>query len=161
MDTTTPPPIVQQPPLTNQGLRVALIIRDVVIVWVLTAMGGFVAGVATGGPERDVQLYLLAIMASNLLFGTIAFTIAGCLAPPGRWRHLSFVALGVWLTSLVNVVFFAVTIPQWIGGAIFTAILMGLGGAISYAFKRDTKPSGLTMRFNEPDQRTIGPSMLE
>ena len=80
---------------------------------------------------------MLALMASNFLLGTVAFTISGCLAPPGRWRHLGFVALGAWLTSLVNVVFFGVSVLQWMGGAIFMSIIMGLGGAISYAFKRD------------------------
>jgi len=141
MDTTTPPPIVQPPPPNERGVRVGPIIRDVVIVWVLTAMGGFVAGLATGGPPRDAQRFMLAVMVSNFLLGTVAFTIAGCLAPPGRWRHLSFVALGAWVTSLINVVFFGVSIPQWIGGAIFIAIIMSIGGAISYVFKRDTKPS--------------------
>ena len=97
--------------------------------------------VATSGPERDAQRFVFAVAVSNILLGTVAFTVAGSLAPPGRWRHLGFVALGAWLTSLINVVFFGVTIPQWIGGAIFMAIIMGVGGAISYAFKRDTKPS--------------------
>ena len=141
MDTATPPPIVPPPPPIERGVRAGPIIRDVVIVWILTAMGGFVAGIATGGPQRDAQRFMLTLMVSNLLLGTVAFTIAGCLAPRDRWSHLGFVALGAWLTSLLNVVFFGVTIPQWIGGAIFMAIIMGVGGAISYAFKRDTKPS--------------------
>jgi hypothetical protein len=140
MDTTIPPPIGQPPPPTAQGLRVGPIVRDVVIVWVLTAMGGAVAGVATGGPQRDPQRFMLAVAVSNFFLGTVAFTITGCLAPPGRWRHLGFVALGAWFTSLINVVFFGVSIPQWIGGAIFMAVVMGIGGGISYAFRRDTKP---------------------
>ena len=141
MDTTTPGPIVQPPPPTEQRVRIGSIIRDVIIVWVLTAMGGFVAGVATGGPQRNAQRFMLAVMVSNLLLGTVAFTIVGCRAPPGKWRHLAFVALGAWFTSLINVVFFGVTIPQWIGGAMFMAIIMAIGGGTSYVFKRDTKPS--------------------
>jgi hypothetical protein len=141
MNTTTPPPIVQTPPPTEQRVRVGPIIRDVAIVWVLTAMGGFVAGIATGGLQRDAQRFMLAVAVSNLLLGTVAFTIAGCFAPPRRWRHLAIVAVGAWLTSLINVMFFGVGIAQWIGGAIFMAIIMGIGGAISYVFKRDTKPS--------------------
>ena|SRR5204863_1412235 len=65
------------PSLDGQRLRVGPIIRDVVIVWVLTAMGGFVAGIATGGPSRDAQRFMLAIAVSNFLFGTVAFTISG------------------------------------------------------------------------------------
>jgi hypothetical protein len=84
---------------------------------------------------------MLALMVSNVLLGTVAFTIAGCLAPPRRWRHLCFVALVAWLTSLINVACFGVSIAQWIGGAIFIAIIMAIGGGISYVFKRDTNPS--------------------
>jgi hypothetical protein len=134
MDTTTPPP-------TEQRVHIGPIIRDVVIVWVLTAMGGFVAGIATAGPQRDAQRFMLAVAVSNLLLGTVAFTIVGCLAPPPRWRHLAIVAAGAWLTSFINVVFFGVGIAQWIAAAIFIAIIMGIGGALSYVFKRDTKPS--------------------
>jgi hypothetical protein len=123
------------------GGLVGPIIRDIIIVWVLTAVGGFVIGVVTSGLQLDVQKAMLALMVSNLVLGTVAFTIAGCLAPPNRWRHLGFVAFGAWFTSLINVVFFGGSISQWIGGAIFTAIIMGIGGAISHVFKRDTKPS--------------------
>jgi hypothetical protein len=141
MDTTTPPPIVPAPLATERRVRIGPIIRDVFIVWILTALGGFVAGVATGGPQGDAQRFMLAVMVSNILLGTVAFTIAGCLAPPARWRHLALVALGSWLTSVVNVLFFGVSIAQWIGGAIFTALIMGVGGGISYIFKRNTKPA--------------------
>jgi hypothetical protein len=141
MDNTPPPPIVQPPPPTEQRARIGPIIRDVIIVWVLTAMGGFVVGVATGGPHGDAQRYIAAVAVSNILLGTVAFTIAGCLAVGGRWRHLAFVAFWSWITSLFNVVFFGVSIGQWIGGAFFLAIVMGLGGAVSYAFKRDANPS--------------------
>jgi hypothetical protein len=138
MDTSTPPPIGQPPPPAQQRVRIGPIVRDVIIVWVLTAMGGIVAGVATGGPQRDAQRFMIAVAVSNLLLGTVAFTIVGCLAPPRRWRHLAFVALGGWFTSLINVVFFGVSIPQWIGGAIFMAIIMAIGGGISYVFKKGT-----------------------
>lgn len=81
------------------------------------------------------------LVISNLLLGTVAFTIAGCLAPSPRWRHLGFVALGSWLTSVINVLFFHVTIPQWIGSAFFIGIIMSIGGGISCLLKRDTKLS--------------------
>jgi len=111
MDTTTPPPIVQPPPPTEQGVRIGPIIRNVVTVWVLTAMGGFVAGVATGEPHQHPQRLMLTMAASNFLLGTVAFTIVGCLAPRERWRHLGFVAIGAWFTSLINVLFFGLTVP--------------------------------------------------
>jgi hypothetical protein len=130
----------EPPPPTEPRMRVGLIVRDVVIVWVLTAIGGCVAGVATGGPGRDAQQYVAALAISNILLGTVAFTIAGCLAPPGRWRHLGFVALGTWIGSLINVVFLDFTIWQWLGGAILLVVMMAIGGGISYVLKRDTGP---------------------
>jgi FtsH-binding integral membrane protein len=142
MDNTPQQPPVFQPLLpTDERLRIGPILRDVVIVWVFTFLGGFVVGVATGGPSHDAKRYILALAVSNILFGTIGFTIAGCLAPSPRWRHLRWVALGAWLTGLVNVAFLHVSIAQWINGAIFVVLITGLGGAISYLFKRDTKPS--------------------
>ena len=121
---------------TTDGIRVGSIVRDVVIVWILTAIGGFVVGFATGGRQQDPQGYILGILAANFLLGTVAFTIVGCLAPADRWRHLGFVAIGAWLTSIINVLFFGVTVPQWIFGALFMAFIMGFGGAISYVFKK-------------------------
>jgi hypothetical protein len=115
------------------------VIRDVAIVWILTSIGGFVVGFATAlanhGQPKDMQRYLLAIAASNLLLGIVAFTIVGCLAPPARWRHLSLVAVAAWLTNLINVAQFGVTIRQWLVGSLFMALIMGIGGAISYIFK--------------------------
>jgi hypothetical protein len=115
------------------------IVRDVAIVWVLTSIGGFVVGfataLATGGPPKDMQRYMLAIAASNLLLGTVAFTVVGCLAPQARWRHLGLVAVAAWLTSLINVGLFGVSIRQWFLGATSMAIIAGIGGAISYVFK--------------------------
>ena len=132
--------IVQPPPPSEQPIRFGPIIRDVAIVWVLTAIGGFLVGLAGGATGQNPQAILVV---SNLLLGTVAFTIAGCLAPPPRWRHLGFVALGSWLTSLINVVFFKVTIAQWFASIIFLGIIMSIGGGISYLFKKDAKRSGV------------------
>ncbi|HXG50691.1 MAG TPA: hypothetical protein VNN77_04685 [candidate division Zixibacteria bacterium] len=118
-------------------IRVGPLVRDVVIVWALTAMGGFAVGVITGGPSADPQGFARAVAVSNFFLGVVAFAIIGCLAPQDRWRHLRFVAAGAWVTSLINVVFFGVTVAQWLGGAIFLAIVMGIGGAISGLVKRN------------------------
>jgi hypothetical protein len=82
---------------------------------------------------------MLAIIASTVAVGTVGFAISGCLAPGNRWLHLAYVALGVWLAALMNVMFFDSTIVEWLFGAPVVALMMGLGGAISYLFKKDTK----------------------
>jgi hypothetical protein len=128
-------------PSTEQRVRVGPIIRDVALVWLLTAMGGFVAGIASSKASRAAQESIMAQAVSNFLFGTVAFTIAGCLAPRPRWRHLAFVAVGAWFASLINVVFFGVSIPEWIAGAVVMALIMGLGGAISHVLKKEAKQS--------------------
>jgi hypothetical protein len=115
------------------------IIRDIIILVVLTFLGGFVAGFARG-QSSDAQ-FGLAIAVSNLIFEIVGFTISGCLAPPGRWRHLALVALGAWLVSIFNVVFFNVNIVLWMASVVTMAATMGIGGAISYLFKRDVTPS--------------------
>lgn len=128
--------VVDPPPPTEQRVRIGPIIRDVVIVWVLTAIGGFVIGVS-GGSQGDPRRHQVALVISNFLLGSIGFTIAGCLAPRPRWNHLAYVALGAWLTGLINVVFFHVTITQWMFSALFMGIIMGIGGALSYVFRRE------------------------
>ena len=96
------------------------------------------AGIATGGSHSDPRRSMMAIAASNFLLGTVGFTIAGCLAPAPRWNHLGFVALGAWLTGLINVVFFHFTLAQWASSAMMIAIIMSIGGGLSHLFKKDT-----------------------
>jgi hypothetical protein len=133
MNDQTPPPLP-----TEQKVSIGPIIRDTAIVVVFTAIGGFVIGLAGAfGTQRG----MLAMIASNFLLGTIGFVVSGCLSRGNRWRHLSFVALGVWLFGLVNVAFFGFTIIQWIISSFAIAMMMGIGGALSYVFRRDDLPS--------------------
>lgn len=123
------------------------ILRDVAIIYGLTFAGGYVAGFAygmAGGNTSNAEgqaIFVLVLAVSNLLFGTIGFAISGWLAPPERWRHLSKVGVGLWLTGLINIAVFNVTVIAWIWSAIFIAIAVGLGGGISYLFKRAGQPS--------------------
>src|SRR2546425_9921420 len=131
--------IVQPPPPGKQPLRFGPIARDVAIVWGLTFLGGFVAGLT--GVKHDPHRLTMVLALSNLFFGTLGFTISGYLAPRPRWNHLAYVALGTWLTSLINVVFFHVKLRQWLSAALIMLIIMGLGGGLSYVFKKDPKTS--------------------
>ena len=127
----------EPPPTTH--IRIGPLIRDIIILVVLTGLGGFVVGFSRGQQTSDAQ-YGLAIGVSNLIFEIVGFTISGCLAPPGRRRHLALVALGAWIVSIFNVIFFDVNIILWMASVVMMAVTMGIGGAISYLFKRDVKP---------------------
>ncbi|MCX6544005.1 MAG: hypothetical protein NTV05_06270 [Acidobacteria bacterium] len=108
------------------------VVRDVVIIYALTFLGGFVVGVAGGqGPRGAV-----AIGLSNVLFGIVGFTISGCLARVKRWRHLTAVATVVWLASGANIFFGAGTVLTWILGIMPTGVVMAIGGGLSHLFVR-------------------------
>lgn len=109
------------------------ILRDVSIIWGLTAIGGLIIGLATAGRGFPV----LAIAISNILLGTIGFVISGCITKLDRFRHLFNVAIGVWLTSLVNVFFLNFTLGQWFMSLIHILMMMGIGGGISFLFVKD------------------------
>lgn len=91
-------------------------------------MAGFARGTA-GGTS--------AAVIANLCFGSVGFAISGCLATGNRWKHLGYVALFCWLTSLINVVF-GLPVVQWFLGVLFMPLVMGIGGGVSYIFKRKT-----------------------
>ena len=140
MVTQTPPPIEPLTPTSEQSARpsIGAIFRDVAIVVALTAIGGFVIGLSGGLRSSNG---MTAIAVSNILLGTVGFIISGCLANGNRWRHLGFVALGVWLFGIVNIVFFGISIAQWIYSAFAIAMMTGVGGGLSYIFRRDDAPS--------------------
>ena len=132
-----PPPLPPRPPAPPPPEEIPLwpVFRDIGIVFGLTFFGGCIAGAWGATTAANPAGILLAVAASNLICGTIAFTISGVLATPPRWRHLFFVGLGSWLLSIINVFAFGVPVQQWMMGAIAMAITMGAGGGLSYIFK--------------------------
>jgi len=112
-------------------LSIGAVARDVAIIWVLTFAGGVIAGVAGGDPSQR----MIAIAVSNILFSIIGFIIVGCLVGGRRWKHLFVVTFILWVTSLVNILF-GVGLGQWLFALPLTLILMGIGGGISYIFRR-------------------------
>jgi len=121
------------------NLRWLILIRDVAIVWGLTFVGGFIVGVS----EVEGSRKLLAIATSNILLGTIAFSIVGCLTPTQRFRHLFVVALGAWLTSVFNVLGGAASVVRWLFSVVILLITAGAGGGLSFLFVRtpDVRPN--------------------
>jgi hypothetical protein len=115
------------------GDKQGAIARDVVILWVLTFMGGFVVRVAGASP--GTPLFMEALFVSNTIFSILGFTISGWLVGGRRWKHLLVVALLVWLTGLINL-FFGFTFIEWLGSIVALLVFMAIGGGLSYLFRK-------------------------
>ena len=118
----------------NKQFKIWPVLRDVIIVTVLTFLGGFIVGF--GSTDHSSRFYFYGLALSNTLLSIVGFTISGCLAVGNRWRHLALVAAIVWVVSIFNVIFFGLTIIQWAASAIAIAIFTLISGGISLLFKR-------------------------
>lgn len=119
------------------------VLRDALITWLLTMAGGFVIGFGyalSGSPDILNEQMLIGL--SNIACTLGGFTVSACLAGPGRFRHLTPVALLLWLSGLLNVALFGFPLAQWAGSIVLIFALMGLGGALSYLFvpPQDSRP---------------------
>ncbi|MEM8779305.1 MAG: hypothetical protein AAGF26_10625 [Cyanobacteria bacterium P01_G01_bin.49] len=116
-----------------------IILRNSVIVLGLTALGGFIIGIASTSSPGGIPLAALAV--SNLLFSIVGFFICGCITTQERWKYLSYTAIVVWLISFVNLFFMgsAVNVGHWLIGLPLTFILMLIGGGISTLFVKSPK----------------------
>ncbi len=111
-------------------IRWKALVRDVIIIFVLTGLGGFVLGIAAAGGD----IPMAAIGWANILFSAVGFTISGCMAKRQRFRHLLHVAIAVWILSAFNMLFPVFGLAQWLLGVIAIMLAMGVGGAISFIF---------------------------
>ena len=127
------PPGVTLPSYVKASVAV---MRDVAIIYFLTFLGGFIVGVATGGPEHDPRRYMLALRVSDFSHSTLGFAIVGCLSPVARWRHIGMVAFAYWLVSYLSVLFFGITASSWLKSVIGLIAAAAIGGAASYIFRR-------------------------
>ncbi len=72
------------------------VIRDVVILWALTFIGGFVVGyLGLLDPEPGVALIVATVISL-----VVGFTISGCMAVAWK-KHVFVVAVGYWITNLI------------------------------------------------------------
>ena len=128
-------PGVERQQASSSDFRFGPILRDVAIIWVLTFFGGVVAAFAAHSQSAQRVWVSSGVVVSDLLFGTVGFVISGCLATGSRWKHLAYVALFCWITSLINILF-GLPVEQWFWGAFFYPLVMAVGGGVSYVFKR-------------------------
>lgn len=138
---SAPPPVTagassqteaERPYNVEQKGQFGAIALDVGIVWGLTFTGGLLVGVTA----RSAGEYLIGLIWASWFLGSVGFTIVGCRAKGNRWHHLARVAVGTWLISIVNVILGLGSLGQWLVGSFFVALMMGTGGVVSFAFKR-------------------------
>ena len=134
--TALPPPLIAQPAGPQQqarasGVRPGSVLRDVIIIFALSSIGGVIMHFANKGQVQDPAQIMMTVAVSNTLLCTVGFIISGCLATGNRWLHLAYVALGAWAASIINVLLFGFGVEQWMLGAFWMAIMMGMGGGLS------------------------------
>ncbi|MGI9592617.1 MAG: hypothetical protein ACR2P8_14695 [Myxococcota bacterium] len=108
-----------------------VLVRDMLIVLTLGSLGTVAVTFALGGLTPYVQLGVAFLMIA------IGFAISGWLKGAGRFKHLSLVAVGVWLVALLDTWLRAPERYPPIGaGLVIIVLAMLVGGAASLAFRR-------------------------
>src|SRR3989344_9283612 len=110
------------------NLQWKTIARDIVIIFILTFIGGIC--VALIGDITGMAVTSVGLALSNLLFGSAGFAYSSAKISENRWSHLAVVALGVWVLSSTNVMFGLVTPANWLVAIIPVFVFMAIGGAI-------------------------------
>jgi len=119
-------------------VNIKTVIRDVLIIFGLTYLSGFVIGLSGAAQGQN---FLTAIAIGNIIFSIVGFTISGALARINRFKHLVHVAIGVWLMGLNNIFLVGTSLKTWALSLIFIVITMVIGWLLSYLFVRDPKPA--------------------
>lgn len=112
------------------NIRWLPVLRDVLIVFASTFIGGFLVGFLAALLHWDSETYAVTLGLTNILFGSIGFLIAGLLVTRDRWAHLCHVGFASWLLSLVNLAF-GVSLIQWLFAIVFIAVMMAIGGGMA------------------------------
>jgi len=99
------------------------VIRDSLMIYALTFFAGFI--IALTGVEKT-QAYLALTAATATIVG---FSISGAIAKHHRFKHLAWVALVLWVVSLLNIPLGGQRLPtgSWLySGSLFGWVLVVL-----------------------------------
>lgn len=119
------------------------IIRDVVLINVVTFILGFFLGFAM--PNHSFEEMIPTIALFNIVILTLGFLISGCAAKVNRFRHLRAVAILIWLGSIVNIYIIpGASLLTWLISSIPIAITMLIGGGLSFLVVPNTTDSNAT-----------------
>ena len=108
--------------------------RDVAILLGLTLAGGVISVAISAG--QSPAFHRIADDISGIACILIGFTVAGCLVGADRIGHLSTVATILWITDVISLPLFHMSVEWWLLQLPFNFMFAGIGGAISYIFRR-------------------------
>ena len=106
--------------------------RDVLIIFGLTFVGGFIVGFTSAISGTSANAAYLGL--SNIIFGTLGFAISYLWTQTGRLNHILAVAAGTWIFSFINVLFGFGTVGTWIFALIPVLLMAGLGSLIGWGW---------------------------
>ena len=122
-------------------VRILPILRDVVFVLVLLELGPVLAGISSGRPVHESPHYTADDFIAALLLGIFGFALSGCFSPINRWSHLAAVAIGTGFFCFLKAVLIADNFLAGILAVVVMGVLMAIGGALSFLFKRNDGPA--------------------
>jgi hypothetical protein len=108
--------------------------RDVVLLLILSAIGGFVVGLATAGTSNAGN-FGIGVVAANVVTVISGFAISGALCPGNRWPHLRWVAFFAWIPGVFNLLL-GLSFTDWLLGLPMMYVFMGVGGSLSPLLRR-------------------------
>jgi hypothetical protein len=108
-----------------QTIRWLRVFRDVAMVWAIGILGATLF-IMTGNRATASE--------SNTLWGTVGFFVVGCMTKENRLRHIAAVGAVYWLTEIINIPLFGVSVAYWFGSIFVTSLKAALGGGISNFF---------------------------
>jgi len=104
----------------NANLK--FVILAIVLIFVVSFASGFAFGMSNN---------FIGVVVGNVIIIFSGLTIVGCMIPENRWSNIIHVAAGLWLMSVVNVVFFGTSVSSWMWSIGVIAILAVLSGVFS------------------------------
>lgn len=99
------------------------VVRDVVIVFLITYMGTKAAGFTAAALHNNAFMERLPTI--NIFFLTLAFFILPYLVPTNRARHFAIVATTLWIVGVLpNIIFLNAPLPMLLIHALASATII-------------------------------------
>jgi len=141
--------------------NIMTVARDALIILALAVLGGDVVGMAVGASANLMRARIAAV-ATIVLCGIVGFFISGYRTPRRRWVHLLRVTACVWLFICVVLLAMAhvdvarpgIPIGACVLSGVFALVAMGIGGALSFALKKDPGDPPARSGSAQPSTRT-------